>query len=216
VTLPTPDLRRAGLLLGLLSLTVGLTAPAGAAEPPEGGGIPPDIAAELARIEADHRDILALPVERWGFGAVKARYRALLDRVSDPETQAAIRARLDLVARHEEIARTARTFQSLLERSRRRDLAVERVKRKLASQERPERRAFVAQGLIQPSSREVDGHRVYALIGPDGNPVAYLDVPPGLDARRVATRRVGVRGSVHYNEALGSRLIAVRDLEPLE
>ena len=64
--------------------------------------------------------------------------------------------------------------------------------------------------------RQVDGRRVYALIGPEGVPVAYLDIPAGLDARPVLAKRVGVRGSVSYDEHLGSRLIAVRDLEALE
>jgi hypothetical protein len=70
--------------------------------------------------------------------------------------------------------------------------------------------------MVQRSSKEHEGRRVYALIGPEGNPVAYLDIPPGLDARGVVARRAGVRGSVRYDEALGARLIAVRDLEPLE
>jgi hypothetical protein len=30
------------------------------------------------------------------------------------------------------------------------------------------------------------------------------------------SKRVGVRGSVRYNESLGARLIAVRDLEPID
>jgi hypothetical protein len=120
------------------------------------------------------------------------------------------------VGRHEEIARSARTFQTLLDRSRRRDLAVVMTRRQLAELDRPQRRPFAAEGLVQPSSRQVDGHRVYALIGPEGTPVAYLDVPPGLDARAVLSRRAGVRGSVRYNESLGARLIAVKELEPLE
>ncbi|MBV8554966.1 MAG: hypothetical protein JO116_05330, partial [Planctomycetaceae bacterium] len=60
------------------------------------------------------------------------------------------------------------------------------------------------------------GQRVFALIGPDGSTVAYLDIPPGLDVRPLVARRVGVRGTIHYNEDLRARLIAVRDLEPLD
>jgi hypothetical protein len=54
------------------------------------------------------------------------------------------------------------------------------------------------------------------LIGREGRAVAYLDIPPGLDARPLLSKRVGVRGGVRYNESLGSRLIAVRDLEALD
>lgn len=223
----TPALPLAALLIGTLGLpgspaelpatAVGVRA---AHEPGPisraGPSLPPELAAEAARIEAEHRAVLSEPLEQWRLETVRTRYEGLLKRVADPGTAALLRERLDLVARHEEMARSARTLQTLLDRSRRRDEAVALTKRKLAELERPQRRPFVAEGLVQASSREVDGRRVYALIGPQGNPVAYLDVPPGLDARPVLAKRAGVRGSVHYNEALGARLIAVRDLEPLE
>ena len=54
------------------------------------------------------------------------------------------------------------------------------------------------------------------MIGDEGRPVAYLDVPAGLDARPIVSKRVGVRGSVRYEERLGAKLIAVRDFETLE
>jgi hypothetical protein len=74
----------------------------------------------------------------------------------------------------------------------------------------------VAEGLVQPSSRQVEGRRVYALIGSEGSPIAYLDIPAGMDARPLVAKRVGVRGAVRHDETLGSKLIAVRDLESLE
>jgi hypothetical protein len=181
-----------------------------------GSSLPTEIAAEVARIEAEHRAVLGGAVEGWRLEPIRARYESLLKRAADPGSIAALHERLDLVGRHEEIARSARTFQTLLDRSRRRDLAVVMTRRQLAELDRPQRRPFAAEGLVQPSSRQVDGHRVYALIGPEGTPVAYLDVPPGLDARAVLSRRAGVRGSVRYNESLGARLIAVKELEPLE
>lgn len=181
-----------------------------------GSSLQPEIAAEVARIEAEHRAVLGGAVEGWRLEPIRARYESVLKRVTDPGSIAVLHDRLDLVGRHEEIARSARTLQTLLDRSRRRDLAVVITRRRLAELDRPQRRPFAAEGLVQPSSRQVDGHRVYALIGPEGTPVAYLDVPPGLDARTVLSRRAGVRGSVHYNESLGARLIAVRELEPLE
>lgn len=177
---------------------------------------PDDAGGEVAKIEREHRVVLGEPVERWRLGGVKSKYEALLRRTSEPGAVRSIRARLELIAQQEGVARSARSFQAILERSRRRDAQVERTKQRLSELDRPQRRAFVAQGLVQLSSREVEGRRVYALIGRDGNPLAYLDVPPGLDASSVVAKRAGVRGSVHYNESLGARLIAVRDLEPLE
>lgn len=183
-----------------------------ARSPGSGTALPPEVAA----IESEHRAALDQPIERWQFGQIKSRYERLLERSPDPATADAVRARLAVVARHEEIARSARAFRALLERSRRRDQEVALTLHRLAELDQPGRRPFVAEGLIQPSSRLVDGHRVYALIGANGEPIAYLDVPPGLDARPALAKRVGVRGSVRYNESLGSRLIAVKDLEPLE
>lgn len=185
--------------------------------PPAGlDRLPPGLGAEVAQIEAEHRAALSGPVESWDLLPVQRRYEALLKRTDDPSSKDAVQARLDLVARQAQIARSARTIQTILERSRRRDRDVATARRNLDEMERPQHRPFVAEGLVQASSRQVEGRRIYVLVGPDGVPVAYLDIPPGLDARHMLSKRVGVRGSVRYNEALGSRLIAVRDLEPLE
>ncbi len=62
----------------------------------------------------------------------------------------------------------------------------------------------------------VDGRRLYSLVGTDGQTVAYLDVPAGLDIEPLVTRRIGVRGVSHYNEDFGARLITVRDVELIE
>ncbi|MFO0951284.1 MAG: hypothetical protein U0835_09050 [Isosphaeraceae bacterium] len=100
--------------------------------------------------------------------------------------------------------------------SRRRDGVIDSVKKRLAHVEASGRPPFAAEGLLQPSSRQVEGRRVYALIGPEGNAVAYLDVPPGLDARPMLSKRVGARGSTRYEESLRAKLVTVRELEPLE
>ena len=60
-----------------------------------------------------------------------------------------------------------------------------------------------------------DGRKLYILIANDGSTIAYLDVPPGLDIDRLLANRVGVRGTPHFNEDLGARLITVRDIDKL-
>ena len=178
--------------------------------------LPPEIAEEVKRIEDEHRTVVSGPVESWQLGSVRQRYEFLLKRLGSPEAISAIRLRLAMVAHHEEIQRSARSFSRILETSRRRDRLVASKRRQLADLEKPQRRPYLAEGLIQPSSRQVNGHKVFALIGPEGRPVAYLDIPPGLDARSVMSKRVGVRGAIHFDETLSAQLIAVRDIDSLE
>ena len=77
-------------------------------------------------------------------------------------------------------------------------------------------RPYDAEGLMQPSARKINGQKVFALIGPEGTTQAYLEVPAGLDASPLLSRRVGVRGEIQYSDSLRARLISVRDLDPLE
>jgi hypothetical protein len=109
-----------------------------------------------------------------------------------------------------------RKFEEALQRSRRLDAEAARIKQKLADARTFTDRAYDAKGLLQASSRQHDGQRVHALIGPEGRPIAYLAIPPGIPAGRLLARKVGVRGDVHFDEALGNRLITVRDLDPLD
>ena len=205
-------LRLSAVWLGLLA------GPGRAADGPSaaGGPFPAAVADAIARIDAGHRAVVRGPVEGWQLAPIRAGYEALARSANDPVVTSAVQARLDVVARHEAVARSARSVQTLLDKSRRRDAEVESARRSVARASRPQSRPFAAKGLLQPSSREVDGRRVFALVGAEGSTLAYLDVPPGLDTGRVLTRRVGVRGSVRFNESLGARVIAVRDLEPLE
>ena len=113
-------------------------------------------------------------------------------------------------------AEAIRKFEDALDRSRRIDHEVAQVRRKLADARTFTERGYDAKGLLQASSRKVEGQKVHALIGPEGVPIAYLAIPPGIPATRLLTRKVGVRGDVHYNESLGARLITVRDLDALD
>lgn len=178
--------------------------------------LPPAVAAEIAQIEASHRAMLRNPIEQWRLGPIRDRYQALRKHANDPASSQAIQARLDLVARHEEAANAARTIEEIFNRSRERDAKLASDMRRLARVEEPRERPYVAEGMIQPSSRKVEGQKVFALIGPEGTTVAYLNVPAGLDTAPLLARKVGVRGTSHYDGNLRARLIAVHDLEPLE
>ena len=190
--------------------------PAAFAPPGPQGSPPSEVAAAIAAIEASHRAILAAPVDQWRLEPIRQRYQALLRNVTDSASGNALRARLDLVERHTQMAQAARTIETILERSRRRDGELALLQRRLAQLERPSERPFDVEGLVQPSSRQVEGQKVFALIGPEGSTLAYLDIPPGLDVRPLVSRHVGVRGTTHYSENLHARLISVRDLEPLD
>lgn len=233
--MPSPAFTFAALLLGQVAPTGGvaptLKRDAGVVRPSdriqeaqpirvsfdeEPAPFPPEIAEEVKRIEGEHRAAVSRPVESWNLEPIRQRYEFLLKGVNSPAVASALRGRLVLVVRHEEIARSARAFASILEVSRRRDRQIAANRRRFADLEKPQRRPYIAEGLIQASSRQIDGHRVFALIGPEGRPIAYLDIPPGLDARPVLSKRVGVRGTIHFDENFGAQLIAVRDIDALE
>jgi hypothetical protein len=179
---------------------------------------PHDITAELERIDGMFQAIVASqPIEQWRFETVRAGYQALLKRTADrADLEDALRTRLARVTQHEQAARAARTIESILAASHRRDDELATVRQDRDRQVRSRTRAYDAVGFVQPSARKVDGHRIFALIGREGSTIAYLDIPPGLDPEPFLARRVGVRGQAHYNEDLGTRLITVRDLESIE
>jgi hypothetical protein len=179
--------------------------------------LPPGAMAEIGRVDAMHRSILAeQPIEQWRLDAVRSDYQTILKRWGDNRAvEEALRLRLARVTRHEQAAAAAREFQEVLARSRRRDAQVAQLQQRLAAVDGQRTLTYRAIGLVQPSSRVVDGRKLFSLIGADGKTIAYLDIPPGLDVEALGTRRVGVRGAVHYNQDLGTRLITVRDLEPV-
>jgi hypothetical protein len=178
-------------------------------------GLDADFARALAQVESWHRDALRLPVEAWSLEPIRRRYEALLGRATEASSQAAVRTRLAQVARQEEVARDARAVQALLERSRRRDQDLESFRRR-SEPEAADDDPYDAEGLLQPSSKQVEGRKVYALIGLSGATTAYLILPPGLRTETLLSRRVGVRGSIHFDDALRARVITVRELDPLD
>ena len=193
-----------------------VTAPA--TEKPQVQDLPAGIASEIASIEAAHGSILkSQPVEEWRLGPIRTRYQALLKTAREnPAAEEAIRIRLGQVTREEQAVQAARTIEAILAESHRRDREIAAVRKRIAAAVRTHARAYQAVGFIQPSAQEANGRKLYVLIGATGKTVAYLDLPPGLDPDPLLSQRVGVRGSPHYSEDLGTRLITVRRLESLE
>jgi hypothetical protein len=180
--------------------------------------LPVAVAAEIEQVDAMDRAIrTSVPIGQWRFDTVRAGYQAILKRAGDnPAVEEALRIRLAGVTRHEQAAQAARTIETILARSRRRDAAVAQVQQRLVAAAETHARGYSAIGFVQPSSRMVEGRKLHALIGSSGGTLAYLDIPPGLDLDPLFSRRVGVRGAAHYNPDLGARLITVRDLEAIE
>lgn len=185
--------------------------------PKADGPLPAQVAAEMARLDSEHRAILtSQPIDRWQFEAIRAGYQAILKQAGDnPAVEEALRSRLARLTRHEQAAAAAREFRDVLDRSRRRDGEIAWLGRRLAAVDEYRTVTYQGVGIVQPSSRLLDGRKLHALIGADGQTIAYLDIPPGLDLESIGLRRVGVRGAVHYNQDLGTRLITVRDVEPV-
>jgi len=185
---------------------------------PQTEKLPAALGAEIKTVDEMHRSIRTNePIARWRFETVRSRYQVILKKAgNDPATEEAIRARLARVSRDEEAARAARTIETILAESHRRDSVVAQAKRRVAAAGRSQARAYSAVGYVQSSGQRLEGRKLYVLIGGDGSTLAYLDVPPGLDIDPLLARRVGVRGDPHFNEDLGSRLITVRDVETID
>jgi hypothetical protein len=194
------------------------TSPPARASGVTSGALPADVAAELKALDMIERAMVtSQPIHQWRLEDVRARYQALLKRAGDhPEVEDAIRTRLGSLTQREQAASAARSFQKILEVTRRRDLEIAQVEKKVASAARAHVRGFNAVGFVQASARSLDGRKLYVLIGKNGSTLAYLDVPPGLEINPMLARRVGVRGVVHYSEDLSSRLIIVRDIETVD
>ena len=180
--------------------------------------LPPAIASELRTIDAARRAIeTGGPIERWRFDSVRARYEALLKTASgEPAVENAIQVRLTRLGELEQAAKAAATIQAILAQSHRRDRDIALLKRRLQTSTARRSRAYQAVGYMQVSARNVDGQKLFVLIGKNGGTVAFLRIPPGLDPDPMLAQKVGVRGVAHYDEDLQSRLITVRTLEPIE
>jgi hypothetical protein len=179
--------------------------------------LPPAFGADIRGADENYRSMrTGQSVSQWQFDAIRSRYESILKRANgDQAVEAAVRARLGRLARDERSAEAARTIESILAESHRRDQEVAAEERKVADATRSHARAFSARGYVQASTAMIEGRKLYILIANDGSTIAYLDVPPGLDIDPLVSHRIGVRGEPHFNEDLGARLITVRDVEQL-
>lgn len=174
--------------------------------------LPGSLAAALSRVEDDHRRELRRPLESWDLGPIRGRYQALLERSDGDALRPIIRERLARLEAQQATANAARRFVQALKESRQADQeSMARAAFGTTGGDEP----FDATGLLEPSSRLVDGQRVFALIGPEGYAIAYLRPVPGVDARRYLGRRVGVHGPSRYDETVRAKVITVEALEPL-
>jgi hypothetical protein len=173
--------------------------------------LPPALAADLARVETAQRAILRRALETWDLDAVKRSYQDLANRYRDPDSRALLEARIARVDQQSHLAQQARRFEMLVRESRSRD-ATKRVRRPIEPAAAID---YDAVGMLQPSSKLVDGKQVYSLVGENGTPTAYLSVRPGIRAERYLSSLVGVRGQVQYDSYLRNRVIDVEDLTPI-
>ncbi len=180
--------------------------------------LPANYAAAMKSVdELRHSMRLGEPIAQWRTESLRSSYKSILKRAgNDPVVEQAISRRLAAVTRDEQAAQAARTIESILAESRRRDGDVAALKKRVTTAGLSHVRAYSAVGYIQPSAEQVSGRKLFLLIGKDGSTVAYLDIPPGLDINPHLAQRVGVRGDPHFDEDLGSRLITVRDLEAMD
>ena len=179
--------------------------------------VPAEVNAELTSIAATARLIRGGSVETWDLAPIRARYESLLRQYGgNPRVQAVVQPRLDQTNRAADLASKARKVAQILDQSEQRDAEVAQIQQSVNLARSQTERKFDAQGLLQASSRRYRGQKVLALIGPEGRPISYLTIPPGIAINRYLARKVGVRGIVHFDEGLGARLISVRDLEVIE
>ena len=180
-------------------------------------GLPREVSAELAGIDAAHRAVVSRRrVADWRFEAERARTQAILKRSGDdPRVGEAVSARLKRLDRDEQTAAAARDFEKALARMRALDAEVAAAEKRLAGTSSPRAGGYAATGFMKPSNQFVDGRKLYALLGDDGKTLAFLDVPPGLEIEPMTTVKVGVRGRAHFDQDLGAPLITVRELEPV-
>jgi hypothetical protein len=175
----------------------------------------PGFAADLKRVESMHRSALRQPLESWSLAGVREAYEELLKKHPVAKSREIVQARLARLEKQVAVAKSARAFQDRLTKTRALDKDVSDVMRRRDAQRASGLVAYDAEGMLQASSKEVDGVKVFTLVGSDGETSAYVSLPPGLAAKPYLSRYVGVRGDVRYEESLGAKVVHVTEMEAL-
>lgn len=179
-------------------------------------GLSQDAADALRGLQERHRQELRKPVATWNLKPIRSAYEQLARRFDGAAERRAIDDRIGRIDRQMRAGQAAARMEALLSRSRARDGGLAEARRGIDENGQKGANVYDANGLLQATSRMVDGRRVHALIGDDGAVVAYLMIPPGLAVKPLVSHRVGVRGIGRYEESLRARLIQVQDLERLD
>ena len=185
-----------------------------ALEPSE--GVTGEAALELSKIVDRHRNELRKSMDQWDLGSVEASYQALAKRGAEAVDKRAIERRLDVLRRQKTAADSAAKIAKLLGRSRARDGNIAKARRGVDTPVAAIQGDYDASGLLQTTSRMVEGRKVLVLLGDDGGIAAYLTIPPGLSVEPLLSHRVGVRGEGRFDETLGRKVIQVQDIERLD
>lgn len=164
-------------------------------------------------LRREFRGLLAQPLEERDFRSLIERTQASLKSAKAPEAREALEKLSGELEIQERVASAARRFHSAVTNTRKVDRGIAgRPADPLAP-----RPAHDGLGLLLPSSKAINGTKVYALVDePTGAISAYLQMPPGIDADALVGRMVGVDGDLSYNEALGGRVMTVRDVEAVD
>lgn len=175
-----------------------------------------DIASALAGIAMRHQSELRKPIEEWDLAPIESAYEQLAKKAIADEDRRAIGRRLAIVKHQRGAAEGAKQLAGLVNKSRSRDSQIAAQKRSSDLKSSEIAGDYDAAGLLQTSSRMVEGRRVYTLLGDDGRVVAFVSVPPGLSVREYLSHRVGVRGEGRFDETLRARLILAKEIEILK
>jgi hypothetical protein len=179
-------------------------------------GVSAEVADSLAKLGDRHRSELRKSIEKWNLRPIESAYEEILKGSTEQADRRAVERGLGILRKQARAAEAAARLAKLLGASRARDGQVDEVRRDSRAAGRAIEGDFDATGLLQTSSRLLEGRRVYALLGEDGTVSAYLALPPGLVIDPLLSHRVGVRGEGRFDEGLGKRLILVQDVERLE
>jgi hypothetical protein len=179
-------------------------------------GVSSDFSQALAKIVSRHQTELRKPIDRWDLAPIEQAYVDLKKTGVESGDRPAIERRLQIVRHQKDAATSASRLSKLVDTSRARDRQIADLQRSAVESTGEIVGDYDVTGLLQSSSKMVDGHRVYSLLGDDGKVVAYVSIPPGLAIQPLLSHRVGIRGEGRFEESLRTRLILVRDVELLK